>query len=33
VVWPELDHRPLTSLPSGLAATAEDLFRTVKGAG
>ena len=32
VVWPELDRRTLTSLPAGLAATAEDLFRTVKGA-
>jgi len=33
VVWTELDRRALTSLPAGLAATAEDLFRTVKGAG
>jgi len=33
VVWPELDRRALTCLPAGLAATAEDLFRTVKGAG
>ncbi|WP_029135521.1 NAD-dependent epimerase/dehydratase family protein [Nakamurella lactea] len=32
-VWPELDHRALTSLPSGLAATAEDLFRSVRVAG
>lgn len=33
VVWPALDRRPLTSLPAGMAATAEDLFRMVKGAG
>ncbi len=33
VVWPELDRRPMTSLPAGMAATAEDLFRMVKGAG
>jgi len=33
IVWPELDARPLTCLPAGLAATAEHLYRTVKGAG
>jgi UDP-glucose 4-epimerase len=33
IVWPELDHRAMTSLPAGLAATAEDLFRSVRVAG
>lgn len=29
-VWSALDERALTSLPAGLAATAEDLFRTAQ---
>lgn len=33
IVWPELDHRAMTSLPAGIAATADDLFRTVQLAG
>lgn len=33
VVWPELDHRAMTALPAGIAATAEDLFRRIQLAG
>jgi UDP-glucose 4-epimerase len=33
IVWPELDHRAMTSLPAGIAATADELFRTVQLAG
>lgn len=32
-VWTELDRRAMTSLPAGVAATAEDLRRTVQHAG
>ncbi|WP_353650875.1 NAD(P)-dependent oxidoreductase [Nakamurella sp. A5-74] len=30
IVWIELDARPMTSLPAGVAATAEDLLRSVQ---
>jgi UDP-glucose 4-epimerase len=32
-VWPDLDHRVLTPLPAGIAATAADLRRKLQAGG